>query len=349
MSRDSPELRSITDFRAALQDIIAQEAAPTGRDVIVLAVDGVPAALARTTWQSARDIETLQSVVPATSASAWLSSLSGMSVAEHGVVGAVWHEPDGNRIDVLRERRPLDIPSHGTIFTDAKRGGYEPIVLLGDLMPFDGAWRAALLAGARLMDSPTFFFDCANRAAEGVVDELAHAVAALRAEPGASPRLIWCFVDLDQAIHQRGYAPDVVRFLERLDTLARDWRHAGAVVVAHSDHGLVKTAHDPRIAAIWENACRRFSATAGGAGRMRWLYPPRGRSEALRHELAASLPPEIEICPPERWFPAGSLARARVGDLLVVATGTRFMTFHGDIFDHGSLTRAETEVPLAVW
>src|SRR5207245_312786 len=84
----------IASFREHVRALLANDR----RDVIVLAVDGIPYELARTVWRRAH-ITRARSVFPTTSSTAWLTSLTGESVDAHGIPGVVF-EVDGALVDV---------------------------------------------------------------------------------------------------------------------------------------------------------------------------------------------------------------------------------------------------------
>jgi hypothetical protein len=139
-----------------------------------------------------------------------------------------------------------------------------------------------------------------------------------------------------------------VRFLELVGQLAADLAGDGAVVLAHADHGLTPTTHDERLERTLERLSARHELEAGGAGRVRWLYA-RADDGDLREAVVHEVPETVRVVDADAVFAPGSLARSRVGDVVLVAEGDAFLTSPGYVFDHGSLTASEVDVPLAEW
>lgn len=301
--------------------------------VIVLGVDGIPYELACRVWPRAQ-IARARSVFPTTSATAWTTSLTGASVDEHGIPGVVFTVGD-QLVNVYSYRGPLGDAPPEDLFSDATRAGYTPVAILGDLENTHCTWRDQLVQRASLVRGHPFFD-------RGDPAGLAAAVeAALAAHEGRC--LVWCFVDADRHIHHHGYDEAMLDFLAGIDALASEWAARGAVVVAHSDHGLVSTRHDPRVA----DAIARVGCPVGGAGRTRWLYADdEGRARDL---LARHLPASVSVHHADEFFAPGSLARRRVGPIVLIARGEDFLADDGYQFEHGSLTATELDVPVAEW
>lgn len=334
----SGDCASITSVRAEVR------ARLTVRDVVVLAIDGVTFDVGAECWPRAT-LTRMQSVFPTTSSSAWLSSVTGADVATHGVPGVVFNVGDAT-IDVFRYAGPLGVPRTGSIFSDARDAGYAAISIVGDCEPFDCSWREALLRDSQPVFGHRFYTAPGSWSPDVMADAVARAVD--RSEP-AGPRLIWCYVDLDRSIHERGYDGDARRFLRLIDELASEIAASGATVIAYSDHGLTPTKHEPEIARALERIPNELGCATGGAGRTRWIYTHAGNEERIVSALEQSLPRTIRICPADEVFCTSSLARSRVGDVVVIAEGEEFVTFGSATFEHGSLTGAELFVPFAEW
>jgi len=346
-----PPSPCITTVRDRVREIVAREARGARRHVVMLAVDGIPCALARRTWRHART-SPMRSVFPATSSTAWLSALTGLTVDEHGVPGVVFRVEEGAEpVQVLEHRGPLLSAPVENVFSDARRLGFIPVAVAGDLEDFDCAWRALLLAHACRVDGFRFFADGAEEPEPAaLVRRLSDAVAqALQHGANDAPCLVWCFVDVDRYVHRHGYDARVLAFLEGVDEAAAELAADGTVVVAHSDHGLTPTRHDPDLEALLEEARARHGFAMGGAGRVRWLYPTPGTTDVLRRELGGALPPGVELASADEWFTPGSLAHGRVGPLLLVARGEAFLAPAAYRYEHGSATPEEMEVPFAEW
>ncbi|HEY4057156.1 MAG TPA: alkaline phosphatase family protein [Kofleriaceae bacterium] len=310
----------------------------------MLAVDGIPYPLALSTWRHA-SIEQAESVFPTTSATAWTTALTGASVDEHGIPGVVFTVGD-ELIDVYSYTGPLGEPPASDLFSDASQRGYTPIAILGDLETTNCTWRDQLVHRAQQVRGVPFFAPggCDARV---IVDRLVAAVTRELASH-AGPCLVWCFLDTDRYIHHHGYDASVVEFLERIDATAYAWSREH-VVVAHSDHGLVRTRHDPEIAAVLDRVIAQHGCKMGGAGRTRWLYVDPTAEVQVRERLTRELPSSIAIRSADTFFAPGSVARSRVGAILLIAQGDSFLASDGYTYEHGSREPHERCVPIAEW
>ncbi|MYW20737.1 hypothetical protein GT039_35535 [Streptomyces sp. SID2955] len=347
-----PPPLSLTDFRGRLDRVMAENA---GRHVVVLALDGVNLATARRCWPSA-DVRLMRAVSPTTSSACWLSALTGLPVADHAVPGFVFTAPSGGPgLVTFLDYQGTDLtPAADNVFSDAARHGRTPLAVLGDMEHYGSAWRDALLAHATPVPGDSFYTEDGayrRRPAAEVVTRIRTAVEETLGRHGTSrPCLLWCFVEVDQHVHRHGYDTHTTEVLTALGEFAASLAARDAVVVAHADHGLVPTVHDPALSDLLDHMGRRYGFTMGGAGRMRWLYPDRpGGHAELSARLREALPGDVRVLPADRVFPAGSAARARVGDVLLVAEGEKFLTDPAYRYDHGSFAPEETDTPFAVW
>jgi Type I phosphodiesterase / nucleotide pyrophosphatase len=357
-----PDLRQ-TDFRRELSDLITREAGTrTPRHVVVLGLDGVTVEVARACWPET-DTRLMRAVRPTTSSAGWMSSLTGLAVAEHGVPGVVFAHPGGGvgLVNVFTYRGPgLSGPAddgHGNIFADAVRQGYLPLAVLGDMETYDSSWRDVLLRDAQPVLGHRFYTEDEGpyRPREPALLEslLREALRGTLAEFGARrPCLLWCYIEVDRHVHQHGYDEHTVTVLEALGRIAESLVEQGAVVVAHSDHGLVPTTHDPQLQRTLDDLGERHGFLMGGAGRMRWLYPAGTTAEELHDLLMPQLPDSVRVLSADAvdaLFPPGSAARARVGEVVLLAEGESFLAAPDYCYDHGSFLDAELGTPLTVW
>ncbi|MEU1513148.1 alkaline phosphatase family protein [Streptomyces sp. NPDC005811] len=341
---------SVTDFRAELALLMAAYAT---RHVVVLALDGVNLSAASTCWPSA-ETRLLRAVAPTTSSAGWLSALTGLDVADHAVPGVVFSDPSGQGglVNFLNHHGPGLTPATENVFLDAIRLGRTPLAVLGDLECYASSWRDALLAHAQPITGHRFYTEhdaYHRRPAAEVAARVGTAVEETLARHDARPCLLWCYVEIDQHVHRHGYDEHTFRVLTALGEFAASLATRDILVVAHSDHGLVPTVHDPELADLLDDLGRRYGFTMGGAGRMRWLYPRAGTGPELLALLGEELPGDIRILPADEVFRPGSPGRARVGDVLLVSEGGAFLTDPEYRYDHGSFAPEETETPFAVW
>lgn len=348
--RTSDSSPSITAFRERVRSLLRREGgAAQRRDVVIFAVDGIPYELALAAWPHA-EVSPMRSVFPTTSSSAWLSSLTGAEVELHGVPGVVFKSPGGDVINVFEYKGSLDLPATGNIFSDAAALGYLPVSVVGDWEPYDCAWRDALLSHSQPLTGYRFYTAPPPREPGQLSRRALRAVSeCIDAPHPRLPALVWCFIDADQHIHHHGYDEELVSFLGLVDEVAVELTRRGVVVVAHSDHGLVPTNHNLDVVRLLEETQAQYDCVLGGAGRTRWLYTRLATEDSVAAALEHSLPSSVRVRPADEVFGAGSLARARVGGIVLIADGDEFMTFSGQRFDHGSSTEAELNVPYARW
>lgn len=342
---------SVTDFRAELARLMAEH--PT-RQVVVLALDGVNLAAAQTCWPSA-ETRLMSAVAPTTSSACWLSALTGLDVADHAVPGVVFSDPSGTGglVNFLDHHGPGLTSATENVFLDAARLGRSPLAVLGDLEHYASSWRDALLAHARPVTGHRFYTERGayrRRPATEVAERIRTAVERTLAGPAAGrPCLLWCYVEVDQHVHRYGYDEHTMEVLTALADFATDLTTRDVLVVAHADHGLVPTVHDPGLAALLDELGRRHGFTMGGAGRTRWLYPRRHTGAELAALVGEELPADVRILSADDVFRPGSPGRARVGDVLLVAEGEAFLTDPEYRYDHGSFAPEETDTPFSVW
>lgn len=316
------------------------------RNLVVLAVDGLPVRLAKRHWATAR-IGTLRSEFPATSSTCWLSAVTGASPSRHGAVGYLQRFAPGARAKIVfSESCTAAFAATPTLFDDARAAGYRPVCLEGDFAHLAGAWRDRVTSGAEMQATGAFY--SGRHGFPSAADVLARLHAAIdRALNHPGPTLLWCYVDVDLLVHKYGYDAQVTDLLDGIESLARSLTPSSDVV-ACSDHGLVPTAHDPDLETALQETAARFGAELAGAGRTRWFYAGEDRTEALRDRLIEILPGTVKVRRRADLFEDGPFA-VRVGDPVIVATGDRFLAEPGYTHDHGSWLDDEVFVPFAHW
>src|SRR5688500_10654169 len=239
------------------------------RGVIVLAVDGLSSDVAKQSWLSA-SISTLSSTVPSTSATAWLTALTGVPADVHRVPGTVYRNGSGLVHAINGAPAIPDLP------TVLERHG--ATVLARELDLLEGTWAQALLRGCTRIPAPPRHKLTAQ--AEDPPLLVANVVADLdKALPDA--RFLWTYVNIDDHVHRNGYDESVHEAMLRLDAHASRWAAQGWTVVAHSDHGQVPVDPDPALVEASDAIVREeCEIPSGSAGRLRWLFPKAERLAA---------------------------------------------------------------------
>lgn len=353
------------------------------RGVVILALDGLPYAPAEQAFRSAA-VQAARSTFPSTSVTAWLTSVTGTDVADHGAAGMAMRVPGTDRVASLvggdaggwdgSVPAPADlVRSRPTIFDSARAGGADALLWAPDLEPLTGPWISALTRGADWLpsgyagDLTTEPVEVVRRAIAAVDRVLAGGDRRRRSPQGAPgttllagvrrPTLLWAYVNLDDHLHAYGLDAAVAEALRLLDSAADRWARAGWQVVAHADHGQARVDPRPDLQEAWARLAtpKYCRAPAGGAGRVRWLYPYPDRAGQVAAELADALDGQADVMTFDELAARGLMAdtaalRERVGEVVALAAGAGFPVYRSqDAYDHGSTTAEETVVAFAVW
>lgn len=330
----------------------------------VLAVDGLGFSVAASGL--APDVLIpLTTSFPSTTTAALLSSVTGRAPDEHGVIGVRYLHPDGRRgydcitgevtepVSAGRVRdddpgSPAAEPAFPTAFMAVRDLGVTAVSLPAELASLPAAWRERMFDGSIVLGSRsgTGVRDIMDRVARDVTD-------AIDRYPGA---LVWAYLNLDDHLHRRGPDRDIEWACGAIDALARRLRQAGTAVLVYADHGCVASGPSAGTVAAWQQVAgpRAGRLPAGGAGRVRWLYPHAGEARRLAGQVRSRFPDAVVTSPAElgRWgvLADGSIGQARLGEVVMLARGPDFpVPDPAMAYEHGSLTAEEILVPLAVW
>ena len=345
---------AMTDLRQVLRSRVRAEAGGSGRHVLILAIDGVGVDIARAVWQRAT-ITTMRSVFPTTSSAAWLTSLTGMDVSDHGIPGAYFALDGHELLDVFTFDGDLAVPDRGNVFSDARELGYDSFAVLGDLGPYPCSWRDLLLRGATSVPGPTFVRPSGGRSSTPRPAAVARSLESVLDDLFATTekRLAWVYVELDLHLHAHGWDDIAIEMLQVIEEQAVRQADRDVVVVAYADHGVVPTRASPEITNAVDGVLKAFGASMGGAGRARWVHGPPGSdadlSTVIADALRNDLPVTVSVEDPDERFVPRSLGRSRVGDVLLVAQADEFLIGPGWTHEHGSDLDEELLVPFAEW
>ena len=144
----------------------------------------------------------------------------------------------------------------------------------------------------------------------------------------------------------------------RLEEAIERWQHSGHTVLAHSDHGMVRTRAPRPLLDLWRriNSEENCVLPPGGAGRVLWSYPKRESTREVHARLSEALDDRALVVYREELTDLGlmkmneKLAK-RVGSVVALATGTEFPLPDSDPrpYEHGSILPDEMLAVLAVW
>lgn len=342
--------------------------ATAGRGVIVLALDGLSYAVAARTLERAH-VGVLRSTFPSTSTTGWLTAVTGADPSRHGAIGMVYRAPEAGHTTILSSGKPLTyaaaaaenlaadrplIEPAETMFERAVAAGYGAYVVGAELETLSGQWVQALLRGAQMVRSSARQL---TKDPVEVVERTIYDVHRVLARPADTPFLLWVYVNLDDHIHALGYDDRLAGALRLLDVAGQRWADAGWSVLAHADHGQVPVRPDPELIDAWNRLDRAefCRMPAGGAGRVRWLYPAAGRETEVAERLRAALAGHALVLTGADLHRHGLLAatdvvRDRIGAVVAVATSPAFPVPDASLAcEHGGLTDDEVLVPLATW
>lgn len=334
---------------------------PPARSAVLVVVDGLGAIPLRAHAGHARTLaaamakkDVIASVFPTTTAAALTSILTGKQPGEHGLVGYRVRDPER---DVLVnqlsdwERAGIDpevwqpMP---TIFEQASAAGH-PALAVGLPAYATSGFTRATLRGAQ--------YHPARTAAERV--ELAWELA--DAHDGA---LVYCYLpEADKAGHKHGVdSPEWVVALEDIDAALSLRVPSGVGVAVTADHGMIDVPVHRQLvleaAGGWHDGVQHI----GGEPRMLHVYLAEDAELAgvlghWREGLAgfADVLSRTEAVDDGLFGPeASDAARARIGDLVVVARGSAAVydaeapdqRGRGMIGQHGGVSPEEWRVPL---
>jgi Type I phosphodiesterase / nucleotide pyrophosphatase len=333
--------------------------------LVVLVADGVSYDVAVSCW-SPTTLKGMTSTFPSTSSTALLSATTGLTPADHGVIGVAFRDRAmGAVFDCYADRivgRCADVPRAaprlGPWSTIFKRLApeVESTAHPGALALTPGRWTQGLLDGATIMAPSADWAAIANDPL-AIVNAAATDAERTLQERRARRRLVWVHVNLDSAIHIRGYDRAVRDAVATLGHLAERWAARGHTVIAHSDHGLVETrdsARARRLLTLLRDPAL-CDLTSGGAGRVLWAYSrPHATAELLARarEIAGDC---CAIVSREELFRIGAIAdtqfaRERIGEVVMIATGLEFPMFSPHYrYEHGGISEQEMLVPFAIW
>lgn len=337
---------------------------PPARKVCVVLVDGLGAALLRQRSGHAPFLRQfldssrkLGSVFPSTTAAAIASLGTGLPPGEHGLVGYDVLDPDQGRIVNMlggwdSAVRPEHWQPHPTVFERVTE--QVPVTSVG-LARFDGSGltRAALRGGAYMAGSTP----------EARVQAVCQALTA------SDQALVYLYLnELDKTGHRAGCAsPD---WGDRLEDLDRTMRALTAKLPPHTlllltaDHGMVDVVQSQQIDLSADAALIDGVAHTGGEPRMVHLYTEPDLSEAgmerlleswrTAHGSRAWILTRAEAIAAGYFGSVAPGVVPRIGNILVAAREP--VAFYDTrrvpasalqiIGQHGSMTRAEREVPL---
>ncbi len=299
----------------------------------------------------------LDSAFPSTTAASLASFGTGLSAGQHGMVGYDVLDPDQDRVVNMLSNwdagvDPRTWQPFPTVF---ERAAEHVDVTTVSLPQFStSAMTEAALRGGRFITGTTSH---------------ARTEAAAEAMAVAGPSLMYFYVnELDKAGHRHGcQSPQWEYQLEELDATVRRLSAtlpAGTTVLLTADHGMVDVPESQRIDYSAEPALVAGVRHTAGEPRMVHLYLEDGRDDAARARLLANwrarFGDRIWAFTREEAIAGGLFgdvrpeAALRIGDIMIAARDSLALydtrrvrpTALEVVGQHGSLTKAEREVPL---
>ena len=288
----------------------------------------------------------IHTVAPTTTATALTSIATGLTPAEHGIIGYrillggdvvnILRWASGDQ-PVRRSHPPSDVQP------------FEPF--LGQTVP--------VVSPAELQASA--FSEAHLRGCDPVGWRASSSIAVeARRQVGQGERFVYCYYGgIDKIAHERGFGPYYDAELRAADAIVADLLRSlpsGTVLLVTADHGQVQVGD--RIVHPSEEMLADV-ALQSGEGRFRWLHARPGAVEAVRAAAEAEVGHVAWVVTREQtldehWFGAAMApaVRSRLGDVALVAHEP--VSFHEAadsgpfelICRHGSLTSAEVLVPL---
>ncbi len=354
--------------RASLVDDDAP--VPCGRrgEVVVFAVDGICWPVLRAVCATANLCVPYRSAFPSTSLVSWLAAI-GRPPGSHPVVGPVFAVRPGltsNLIanvdlgwDGVDSTRP-ELPGGGTgssLFETLGAYGLASEVLVGDFFGISESWLSLLTRGATRRN-PSRRLDAIRLSPLAMLEA---AVGDLKARQRLAPAALrWVYVNFDDRIHKSGYDDEVIEALRVLALAAERLAADGYTTFLHSDHGHIRNLTSEEDQTVWASVetPQYCSAPAGGAGRVRWLYPRPGNAMSILNRLGDAFGDDVALFTRDsrQWrdFSRGYgnpyLTGDVIGEVIAVALSNRFpVPDPGYLFEHGSICIEEMTTGVAVW
>lgn len=301
----------------------------------------------------------LRTAVPSTTATALATLGTGCAPGRHGVVGYRAFAPGTvtvvNHLSWPAGLDPMTWQPCDTVFERVAAAGVPATMVGPAAFERSGLTRAALRGPAYVR-------------AESLEDRVDAAVRALQAAPRAMVNVYWG--DIDKTGHARGWGShEWAMQLERVDAALQDLRRRAprdAAVLVTADHGMVDCGPSALLDVARHPQLRTDVLGTAGEPRMVQLRVAPGTAEQVAGRWRDVLEERAWVLTCDEavaagWFGdlepgtgAGDGVMARVGEVLVAARGDLAVvdTERDDkaalsmVGQHGSLTDAETAVPL---
>ena len=289
----------------------------------------------------------ITSVVPTTTATALTSITTGLTPAEHGVVGYRVHVGEGEVMNVLRWRTEA-----GDARTKVRPSVFQPAAA------FEGR-RVPVVTRAEFVSTGFTAAHLAGCPIRGwrMPSTLPVEVARLLSE---GERLVYAYYDgIDKVAHEWGLHAHYEAEVAAADHLVAEVLAvlpAGAALLVTSDHGQVDVGDDTITLSPEIMADVTFLS---GEGRFRWLHARPGKVDRLAERAAAEYGNVAWVRTRDQAVAEGWLGgtpvpevEQRLGDVALVAHAPVAFLDPGDtgevslVSRHGSLTSAEMLVPL---
>jgi Type I phosphodiesterase / nucleotide pyrophosphatase len=299
---------------------------------------------------------------PTTTATSLASLGTGLPPGEHGLTGYTsliseigepinwlrWQvAPSG--IDLLGRLNPEQLQPIPTAFQRAEQAGVTVSVVSYYAFRDSGLTRAVLRGGSYL---PVF-----------TAADTATTVAA--AARSGRPSLIYCYnSELDLIGHGRGCHSETWRLqltlIDRAVQLLAERLPPDALLLVTADHGMVDVPEQAKIDYDAEPALSDGVEVIAGEARARYLHVAAGRLAEVRRRWQDRTAGSFAVLTRDEaiergWFGpvVGPVARQRIGDLVVLATGPGAIVrrraeqrISAMIGQHGALSEDELLVPL---
>ncbi len=288
----------------------------------------------------------IHTVAPTTTATALTSITTGLTPAEHGLIG-YRIVLGGEIVNVLR----------WSVGDQAVRRSHPP----RDVQPFEPflGHSVPVVSVAELQGSA--FSEAHLRGTEALGWRAASSIAVQARElVEAGERFVYCYYGgIDKIAHERGFGPYYEAELRAADRIVADvlaTLPSGTTLLVTADHGQVHVGDR----SVTPSADMLQGVTLqSGEGRFRWLHAAKGATADVAAAAAAEVGHLAWVVTKqqmldEHWFGPGMAPaiRSRLGDVALVAYEPVSFYEAGDsgpfqlVCRHGSMTSAEVNVPL---
>jgi len=321
------------------------------------------------------DLYCVSTIFPSTSSCCWIASITGKGPEESGVSGVVFYSEELEsmyitHLDKVQQGKEwvahpesdakLPIGNWDSVFLDLNAMGYKTVCLDGFFAYKITRWSQGLHRHAQhVVKSSGAWLDILMGCDE-MVDSLEKDLKdGIKRFVTGEPVFMWNLFNFDRYIHHRGFTDELGSAVRRMDSMFHEMAQQGHLVIVYADHGQTPHISVHSQGEEWDalHDSPQHRLPFGGAGRVRWSYPVAGHEDRVARELQDLVGENGVVVHRDELHKhgicnIGPRMQSQMGEIITLATGAQFPTAdfkNTVIYEHGSITRDEMLVPVAVY